>query len=221
MPKKITMPWPPQRVESASVAFLKQLSMSCQLFITHTSPEGEIARSVCICSPPPTYPPGGAICWPVWKPGGQFSVRTPQSSVIGLFGIAKLEIQTLSLPSTVAAHGPGSPPPVNGEPGYWLPSGRRSVTLPPDDPPVCLAMAFARISSPLPPIFRTSSMWASTSPPRTSLPRRFVTQTLPWLSIPIPLLLHPVSNFCASIGFEAGKRTTCPAIPLLTHMRSC
>ena len=54
MPKKITTPWPPQRVESASLALLKQLSMSCQLFITHTSPEGEMARSVCICRPPPT-----------------------------------------------------------------------------------------------------------------------------------------------------------------------
>src|SRR5215475_14525002 len=109
MPKKITMPWPPQRVESASVAFLKQLSMSCQLFITHTSPEGEIARSVCICRPPPTYPPGGEIWSPVLNPGGQFSVRAPHSSVIGLFAAAKFEIQTLSLPPMVAAQGPGRP----------------------------------------------------------------------------------------------------------------
>src|SRR5262249_15631493 len=61
----------------------------------------------CIWSPPPTYPPGGEIWSPVLKPGGQFSVRTPQSSVIGLLGIAKLEIQTLSLPSTTTAQGPG------------------------------------------------------------------------------------------------------------------
>ena len=45
--------------------------------------------------------------------------------------MAKLEIQTLSLPSTTTAHGPGRPPPVNGEPGYGVPSGRSSVTLPP------------------------------------------------------------------------------------------
>src|SRR5215831_366084 len=129
MPKKITTPCPPQRVESASLGLPKQLSMSCQLFITHTSPEGEIARSVCICRPPPTYPPGGAICWPVLKPGGQFSVRTPHSSVIGLFGIVKLETQTLSLPSTTTAQGPGRPSPVNGEPGYCVPSGRSRVIL--------------------------------------------------------------------------------------------
>src|SRR5215469_13154276 len=130
MPKKITTPCPPQRVESASAAPGKQLSMSCQLFITQTSPEGEIARSVCICRPPPTYPPGGEIWSPVLRSGGQFSVRTPQSCVIGLFSIAKLEIQTLSLPSTVAAQGPGSPSPTNGEPGYCVPSGRSTVTLP-------------------------------------------------------------------------------------------
>src|SRR5215470_13605356 len=114
MPKKIVTPSPPHRVESASLGLPKQLSMSCQLFITQTSPEGDTARSVCICRPPPTYPPGGAIGWPVLKPGGQFSVRTPHNSVIGLFGIAKLDIQTLSLPSIVAAQGPGSPPEVNG-----------------------------------------------------------------------------------------------------------
>jgi len=33
-------------------------------------------------------------------------VRAPQSCVIGLLGIAKLEIQTLSLPSTTTAQGP-------------------------------------------------------------------------------------------------------------------
>src|SRR5215472_12983431 len=138
MPKKTTTPWPPQRVESASTGTPKQLSMSCQLFITHTSPAGPIARSVCIWSPPPTYPPGGEIWSPVFMPGGQFSVRTPQSCTIGLFGIAKLETQTLSLPSTTTAHGPGRPPPLNGEPGNCVPSGLSNVTLP--LPPDCLDM---------------------------------------------------------------------------------
>ena len=35
-------------------ALPKQLLMSCQLSITQTFPAGSIARSVCICRPPPT-----------------------------------------------------------------------------------------------------------------------------------------------------------------------
>ena len=68
-------------------------------------------------------------------PGGQFSVRAPHSCTMGLLGIAKFEIQTLSLPSTTAAHGPGRPPPLKGEPGYGVPSGLSTVTLP--LPPFC------------------------------------------------------------------------------------
>src|SRR5262249_13245653 len=75
-------------------------------------------------------PPGGEIWSPVFIPGGQFSVRTPHNCVIGLFGAAKFETQTLSLPSMVAAQGPGRPPPLKGEPGYSLPSGLNKVTLP-------------------------------------------------------------------------------------------
>ena len=44
--------------------------------------------------------------------------------------------------------------------------------------------------------------------PRSELPNRFVTQTLPWLSMPRPLLLNPVLNFSALLGSEAGKRVT-------------
>src|SRR5262244_3742276 len=158
MPKKITTPWPPQRVDSASLT-RKQLSMSCQLFVTHTSPEGEIATSTCICRPPPTYPPGGEIWSPVFMPGGQFSVRAPQSCVIGLLGIAKLEIQTLSLPSTTTAHGPGRPPPVNGEPGYCDPSGRSKVTLP--SRPFCSDMVLVRysVADSSPSSFRRAAMF--------------------------------------------------------------
>src|SRR5215472_1377665 len=119
--------------------------MSCQLFMTQTSPDGLTARSVCICRPPPTYPPGGEIWSPVLKPGGQFSVRTPHSSVIGLFGAAKFEIQTLSLPSIAAAQGPGRPPPLKGEPGYSLPSGFNNVTLP--SPPRFFAIVRVKTSS--------------------------------------------------------------------------
>src|SRR5262245_233976 len=54
IPKKITTPCPPHRVESVSSGAPKQLSISCQLFITQTSPDGLTARSVCICKPPPT-----------------------------------------------------------------------------------------------------------------------------------------------------------------------
>ena len=54
MPKKMVTPCPPQSVESASLASPKQLSLSCQLFMTQTSPDGPMARSVNICVPPPT-----------------------------------------------------------------------------------------------------------------------------------------------------------------------
>src|SRR5262245_40725229 len=207
MPKKITTPCPPQRVDSASLT-RKQLSMSCQLFITHTSPEGEIARSVCICSPPPTYPPGGEIWSPVLNPGGQFSVRTPQSCVIGLLGIAKLEIQTLSLPSTTTAQGPGRPPPVNGEPGYCVPSGRKSVTLP--SLPFCLDMVVVRysVADSNPATFRRAAMSTRRAMPSSPSPNRLVTQTLPWLSMLRPLLTNPVLKFSALLGFAAGKRVT-------------
>src|SRR5262249_24970618 len=101
-----------------------------------------IARRVSFSSPPPTKPPGGAIWSPVLKPGGQFSVRTPHSSTIGLDAIAKLETHTLSLPSTTTAQGPGNPPPLNGEPGKCVPSGRSSATLP--SPPFCSDIVFVR-----------------------------------------------------------------------------
>src|SRR5262249_18798423 len=194
--------------------------MSCQLFITHTSPEGEIARPVCICSPPPTYPPGGEIWSPVLKPGGQFSVRTPQSCVIGLLGIAKLEIQTLSLPSTTTAHGPGRPPPVNGEPGNWVPSGRSSVMLP--SLPFCLDMVVVRysVADSIPSSFARaakSTRWAIPSSPS---PNRLVTQTLPWLSMFRPLLTKPVLKFSALLGSAAGKRVTL-SLAFETQIRSC
>src|SRR5271154_3251247 len=101
-----------------------------------------MARSVCNCRPPPTYPPVGEIWSPVFMLGGQFSVRAPHNCTIGLLGIAKLEIQTLSLPSTAAAHGPGRPPPLNGEPGNGVPSGRSTVTLP--LPPFCSDIVFVK-----------------------------------------------------------------------------
>jgi len=62
---------------------------------------------------------------------------------------------------------------------------------------------------------------ASTNPPLIELPRRFVTQTLSWLSILIPLPLQPVCNFSTLLGSAAGKRATCPARALLTQIRSC
>src|SRR5215467_6922351 len=151
-------------------------------------------------------------------PSGQFSVRTPQSCVIGLFGIAKLEIQTLSLPSTVTAHGPGRPPPLNGEPGYCDPSGLSRVTLPPSLE-VCSAIARASVGSGFSPRSAFTATSASTSVARAEFPSRFVTQTLPWLSIFRPLPLQPVLNFSTFDGSDAGKRVTCPAIALLTQMR--
>ena len=72
-------------------------------------------------------------------------MRAPHSSTIGLLGIAKFEIQTLSLPSTATAHGPGRPPPMNGEPGYGVPSRPQqrdaaAVTA----PPLCSDMVLVR-----------------------------------------------------------------------------
>jgi hypothetical protein len=72
-------------------------------------------------------------------------VRTPHSCVIGLFGIAKLEIHTLSLPSTTTAHGPGIPPFPNGEPGNSLPSGLSNVMLPAS--PLCSDIIFVTYSA--------------------------------------------------------------------------
>src|SRR5215468_1788492 len=219
MPKKITTPWPPQRVDSASLT-RKQLSMSCQLFITHTSPEGEMARSVCICSPPPTYPPGGEIWSPVLKQGGQLSVRTQQSCVIGLLGIAKLEIQTLSLPSTTTSQGPGSPPPVNGEPGNCVPSGRSRVTLP--SLPFCLETVVVRysVADSIPSSFRRAAMSTRWDMPSSRSPNRLVTHTLPWLSTLRPLLTIPALKLSALLGSAAGKRVTFSLV-FDTQIRSC
>src|SRR5208283_869997 len=153
-------------------------------------------------------------------PGGQFSAFTPHSCTIGLLGMAKLEIQILSLPSTATAQGPGRPPPVKGEPGYWLPSGRNSVTLPPSAL-VCLDIARVNTSSKLPPVLSAFPISSSTAKARAELPNRFVTQTLPWLSIPSPLPLKPALKVSTLVGSEAGKRVTKSAMPLVTQMRSC
>src|SRR5271167_2173530 len=45
--------------------------------------------------------------------------------------------------------------------------------------------------------------------PSRPVPNRLVTQTLPWLSMPRPLLLIPVLKFSTLLGSEAGKRVTC------------
>src|SRR5437868_12169511 len=108
-------------------------------------------------------------------PGGQFSVRVPHNWVIGLVGAAKLETHTLSLPSIVATQGPGRPPPVNGEPGYWVPSGRNSVILPPSRP-VCLDICVVRVRSALAPIFKTAISSTISNIPRSELPNRLETQ---------------------------------------------
>src|SRR5262245_18818509 len=107
--------------------------------------------------------------------------------------MAKLEIQTLSLPSTTTAHGPGKPPAVNGEPGYCEPSGLSSVTLPPSDE-FCFDIARVSAGSGLPPLNPVNSNSPITGLLRIELPKRFVTQTLPWLSMLRPLPLHPVEN---------------------------
>src|SRR5262245_6020398 len=203
-----------------SLALAKQLSMSRQLFITHTSPEDELARSVCILSAPPTTPPGGEIWSPVLKPGGQFSVRTPQRCAIGPLGIAKLEIQTLSLPSTTTAQGPGRAPPVNGEPGYCVPSGRSRVTLP--SLPFCsdMVLVIYSVADSIPSSLLRAAMSTRWAMPSSESPNRLVTHTLPWLSMLRPPLMIPVLKFSTLLGSAAGKRVTL-SLAFETQIRSC
>src|SRR5215472_19177578 len=153
-------------------------------------------------------------------PGGQFSVRTPQSCVIGLLGIAKLEIQTLSLPSTTTAQGPGRPSPVNGEPGYWVPSGRSRVTLP--SLPFCLDMVVTKysVADSIPSSFMRAAMSTRWAQPSSLSPNRLVTHTLPWLSMLRPLLTIPVLKFSDLLGSAAGKRVTL-LLAFETQIRSC
>ena len=78
---------------------------------------------------------------------------------------------------------------MNGEPGYSLPSGRSSVTLPPSRPPFCSNILCVSVSSKSPPVFITRPTSINLARPRSELPNRFVTQTLPWLSTASPLPL--------------------------------
>ena len=48
------------------------------------------------------------------------------------------------------------------------------------------------------------------------MPKRFVTQTLPWLSMFMPLLLNPVLKLSTLLGSAAGKRVTLSLL-LTTH----
>src|SRR5262245_38743536 len=123
-------------------------------------------------------------------PGGQFSIRAPHRWAIGLFVPAKFEIHTLSSPSTTTAHGPGKLLPVNDEPSNGLPSGLSKLTLPPPNrPPCCSCMRRVSSGSGLRPIFIATPTFASDSAPCGELPKRFVTHTLPRLSIASPLPL--------------------------------
>src|SRR5262249_27070784 len=167
-----------------------------------------------------TYPPGGAIWSPVLKPGGQFSARAPQRQVIGLWACAKLEIQTLSLPSTTTAQGPGRPPAVNGEPGYCEPSGFSMVTL--ASGPFCFDMVVTKysVADSIPSTFMRAAMSMRWDMPSNPWPNRLVTQTLPWLSMLRPLLTIPVLKFSALVGSAAGKRVTL-SLAFETQIRSC
>src|SRR5262245_14014523 len=125
--------------------------MSCQLLPTQMLPAGSMSMSTAICRPPPTKPPGGEIGSPIFLPGGQALAFAPQSSTIPYLSLTKLFTQTLSLPSMATAHGPARPLPLMGENECWLPSGRRTETLPPSQyPGDCLDMAVVMVGSALP-----------------------------------------------------------------------
>src|SRR5215510_3919818 len=152
-------------------------------------------------------------------PGGQFSVRAPQSCVIRLLGIAKLEIQTLSFPSTTTAQGPGRPSPVNGDPVYCVPSSRSRVTLP--SLPFCLDMVVVMysVADSNPSTFMRAAMSTRRAIPSNRSPKRFVTHTLPWLSMFRPLLTYPVLKFSVLLGSAVGNRVTL-SLAFETQIRS-
>src|SRR5271167_1251282 len=133
---------------------------------------------------------------PVFTPGGQCSVRKPQNSTIPADAEPKLEIQTLSLPSTEAAQGAARPLPDTGEKDASAPSGRNTVILPPDSyPGVCAAKAGISTLVALAPAsgspsklnLNAASISANFAAPRTELPNLLVTHTFPWLSTARPL----------------------------------
>ena len=83
---------------------------------------------------------------------------------------------------------------MKGEPGYGVPSGRSSVTLPLFRSAFLLGHDLRQVvhgGHDTPEFARTSmsTRWAMPSSP---LPNRLVIQTLPWLSMARPLLLIPV-----------------------------
>src|SRR6516164_3585833 len=121
-------------------------------------------------------------------PGGQVSVRTPHKCAIWPDAPANCDTQTLSSPSTATAQGPGRLPPVNGEPGYSLPSGRNRETLPPSAPPCWVNIVLTRYASSYD--LRMISMnFSKLAFPCAELPSRFVIQTFPLLSMASPLPL--------------------------------
>src|SRR5271168_3125908 len=131
-PKNSTKALPPHRVVMLSFGtFWIQTSFRrSMLFATHTFPAGSTTTPVKYCIPFPSYPVlGGEIGSPVLLPGGHVSVRTPQSSVTVL--PKPFAIHTWSFPSMVIPQGPMMLcPPLNGDPGPWVPSGRIMLTLP-------------------------------------------------------------------------------------------
>jgi hypothetical protein len=76
-------------------------------------------------------------------------------------------------------------------------------------------------SSALPPIFKTAMSSTMSNIPQSELPKRLVTQTLPWLSMPRPLPLYPLLNFSTLLGSAAENRVTCAPKPLVTQIRFC
>ena len=125
-------------------------------------------------------------------PGGQFSVRTPHSCTIGLLGIGEVGNPDVVVAVHRRGPRPGKAAALNGEPGYCVPSGRSSVTLPPYAASLLLGHRRRQVvgrrrdtlqSSGVPPCRSRCAM------PSSPLPNRLVTQTLPWLSMARPLLL--------------------------------
>src|SRR5580704_15491913 len=106
----------------------------------------------------------------------------------------------LSLPSTEAAQGAARPLPDTGEKDASVPSGCKTVMLPPDSyPGVCAAKAGISTLVALAPAsgspsklnLNAANISANFNAPLGELPSLFVTQTLPRLSTARPLAEYP------------------------------
>src|SRR6516225_4173528 len=97
------------------------------------------------------------------------------------------------------------------------------VTLPPWGPASCFCIARTSTASGILPILTAATASSQTSRARTELPRRLVTQTLPWLSTASPLAETDLELFylarigCGKSGHKIGGAVGNPNPVLLVN----